>query len=272
MSTRPPSLVVAARAILLVLAAVAATFAFVLGRSDPRTSQGPKVRYVCPMHPDATAAVPGSCPICGMALSEVRGAVAVREPERPDANLRQQGIVDVARRRVFSQEQRGSAWVAQDGSVRALLYQDEVASLEPGERAEFHAAGGAPPIAVRLGPRPPVSWDTRTSTVDFVVERTALPPRPGAVGWLELSARPRSVLIVSSAAVLDSSEGPYVLASADGRSFTRRPVAVGKTLNGLTTVLSGLREQERVLIRGAFFVDSQARLGAEPVPIDTAGQ
>src|SRR5215470_17876505 len=162
MSTRPPSLVVAARAILLVLAAVAATYAFVLARSDPQTSQV-KVRYVCPMHPEVTATAPGSCPICGMALSEVRGAAAVREPARPDANLRQQGIVDVARRRVFSQEQRASAWVLDERSVRALLYQDEVASLEPGERAAFHAAGGAPPIAVRLGSNPPLPWDARTS-------------------------------------------------------------------------------------------------------------
>src|SRR5262249_3164010 len=153
MSTRPPRLVVAARAILLVLAAGAATYAFVLGRSNARTAQSSKVRYVCPMHPEATAAAPGSCPICGMALSEVRGAVTAQEPARPDVNLRQQGIVDVARRRGFSQEQRASAWVAENGSVRALLYQDEAGSPDPGEWATFRVAGGRAPLA---GPaRPP---------------------------------------------------------------------------------------------------------------------
>ena len=267
MSTRSPALIVAARAILLALAALAATYAFVLSRPESRTSRAAQRRYACPMHPEVTAAGPGSCPICGMALTETRVArLSPQEAARPDPGARALGVVDVARRRIFSQEQRASAWVAGDRTVRALLYQDDVASLEPAERAVFQA-GSSPPVAVRLDPSPPAPWDARTSTVDFVLERKGPSLPAGTTGWVELRARPRTSLIVSSSAVLESSEGPYVFASADGGSFTRRPVAVGKTLNGLTAVVSGLREQERVIIRGAFFLDSQARLEAEPEPI-----
>ncbi len=272
MSTRSPALIVAARAILLALAALAATYAFVLSRPESRASQAAQRRYSCPMHPKVTAAGPASCPICGMALTETRSArLGQQEQARPDPSARAQGVVDVARRRIFSQEQRASAWVAGDRLVRALLYQDDLASLEPAERALFQTGGG-PPVAVRLGQAPPVPWDARTSTVDFVVERNGPSLPAGATGSIELPAKPRTVLIVSSSAVLESSEGPYVFASADGRSFTRRPVAVGKTLNGLTAVVSGLREQERVIIRGAFFLDSQARLEAGPESVGADGQ
>src|SRR5712672_1313863 len=111
MSKRSPELIVAARAILLALAALAATYAFVLSRPESRASQAAQRRYSCPMHPKVTAAGPGSCPICGMALTETRSARLGQPEARPDPSARAQGVVDVARRRIFSQEQRASAWV-----------------------------------------------------------------------------------------------------------------------------------------------------------------
>jgi multidrug efflux pump subunit AcrA (membrane-fusion protein) len=69
------------------------------------------------------------------------------------------------------------------------------------------------------------------------------------------------VLVVPYAAVLESSEGPYVLvASTDGRTLTQRRVEIGRVLGGLAVVLSGLHVQERVLVRSAFFVDAERRL------------
>ena len=269
MSTRSASAVAFVRAILLALAVAAAAYAFVFVRQDPAAAA--QRTYACPMHAEATAAGPGTCPICGMALAEVHKAIAAPETARAESGLRQQGTIEIVRRRIFSQEQRASAWVATDHTVRALLYQDEVASLEPGERAAF-SAGAAAPVSVRLGARPPVRWDARTSTVDFEVEGKSAPLHPGATGSLELPARPRSALVVSSSAVLESSDGPYLLASPDGRTFIRRHIAVGKTVNGLTSVIAGLREQERVMIRGAFFVDSQARFQAETESIAATGQ
>lgn len=37
-------------------------------RAHAQTGQSPRTVYACPMHPDATAAAPGRCPVCGMAL------------------------------------------------------------------------------------------------------------------------------------------------------------------------------------------------------------
>jgi hypothetical protein len=41
-------------------------------------------------------------------------------------------------------------------------------------------------------------------------------------------------------------------------------VEIGKVFYGLAVVLSGLRYQERVAIRGAFFLDAERRLRAAP--------
>jgi hypothetical protein len=55
----------------------ALTLAVILGLAAPgslpaadtrQTSQAPATTYACPMHPDATATAPGTCPRCGMAL------------------------------------------------------------------------------------------------------------------------------------------------------------------------------------------------------------
>jgi hypothetical protein len=182
--------------------------------------------------------------------------------------VRQRGTVDVARRRIFSQEIRAPAWVPLPGAVRVLLFADEVETLEPGERGVFVAA--APPLArtrVRVAGAEPTQADASSSWVEFQAEKGEPPLRPGAAGWLELAARPRVVLVVPSSAVLQSAAGPYVYASRDGRKFARRPVTVGKTLFGLATVVSGLHEQERVATRNAFFLDAESRLFPSAGPV-----
>jgi multidrug efflux pump subunit AcrA (membrane-fusion protein) len=47
----------------------------------------------------------------------------------------------------------------------------------------------------------------------------------------------------------------------------RRPVRLGQAPDGLAVVLSGLEENERVVVRGAFFLDAERRLhSSSPVP------
>jgi hypothetical protein len=257
---RAPRLVIAARLILVVLAGGAAASGFVFSLRDAGMAAASQRRYACPMHPEVIAAAPGECPICGMALSEMAA-----NPGRPRWNegaaARMQGTVDAARRRVFSQEVRGPAAVPRAGWVRALLYADEIETLEPGERGLFaSAANPAARIRVRLSGGHPVRADDSTSWVEFEAERGEIQVPAGMAGWLELPARPRAVLVVPANAVLQSPEGPYVFASRNGRTFVRRPVTVGKTIFGLATVLSGLYEQERVATRIAFFLDAEDRL------------
>jgi hypothetical protein len=69
--------------------------------------------------------------------------------------------------------------------------------------------------------------------------------------------------VVPAQAVLASASGPYVLiASADGRSVSRRAVQIGKEFFGLDAVVSGLAAGERIAVDNAFFLDADRRLGA----------
>ena len=172
---------------------------------------------------------------------------------------------DVARRRVFSQELHAPAWIEGDGRVTAILYNDELDGWDAGERAAFVPAGAAG-VDVRLVAESPVPWDGATARARFqsVAGGPALPA--GTVGWLRLPSRPRPALVVPSSAILDSPQGPYVLvAPTDDAEPARRSVVIGKVLSGVTTVVSGLREGERVVARNAFLLDAERRMhGAAP--------
>jgi hypothetical protein len=68
--------------------------------------------------------------------------------------------------------------------------------------------------------------------------------------------------------VLLSEDGPAVLVSVRaGAALERRPVRLGAAPDGLAVVVSGVEENERVVVHGAFFLDAERRLQASPVPV-----
>jgi multidrug efflux pump subunit AcrA (membrane-fusion protein) len=79
-------------------------------------------------------------------------------------------------------------------------------------------------------------------------------------GLLKLPTRVREGLVVREGAIIDSPDGPYVLvAEADRRTFTRRPVEIGTRLYGYAAVVSGLRQGEHVAAAHTFVLDAQRR-------------
>ena len=55
-------------------------------------------------------------------------------------NVRRHSIVDFGRKRpllVSQQELRGRAWVADDGTIGAVFYRDEIEALRADERVSF---------------------------------------------------------------------------------------------------------------------------------------
>ena len=243
-----------ARWALLVLAAAAATLALTMVAHGPH----PTSSWVCPMHPESRASGPGSCPICGMALV----TLAPRPSPSAEAGPRlPSGAVEPVRSRVVTEPFRAPAWVEGD-RVIARVYDDALAALAPGDRLSFHPAA-APAQGFEVSPRegPFPRWDRSTSRVEL---RLAPGARlgSGTAGWVDAPARPRSEKLVSISAILEDAQGPYVLVRTGTGDFVRRPVHLGRTLDGSAAVVSGLEEGERVLVRGAFFVDAERRLGA----------
>lgn len=263
------------RLVLLSAAALALGSAIALvrerDRNGARALQAGAARYVCPMHPEVASGEPGECPICHMEL--VRVALG-KEASRQDASsiAEQGGAVSRVERRVVSQLVRAPAWADAEGLVTAEFHEDDLVGVAAGERALFF--GSAAPgtgTPVRRTSDPPGRWDPSTVLVRFQVER----PTPGETGWVQLSERPRELLVVPASALLHSGEGDYVLAaSPDGHEFTRRDVTVGRILDagygaglvddrtGAISVLSGLKEGERVIVGDAFLLDAERRLQA----------
>jgi hypothetical protein len=217
------------------------------------------------MHPRITAHSPGRCPICGMALEPVAGRPSSGSTGVDASNDRR--VVDIARRRVFSHELYAPAWIESGGVVAAIVYNDELGGLASDETAQFlPAQAPSAAVAVRLAAEPPEPWDRATARARFRVAGAAAVP-PGTVGWVRLPAKAREVLVVPSSAILDSPEGPYVLGAAtEDAEAHRRPVVIGKVIFGVTTVVSGVSEGERVVARNAFFLDAERRLHGEPSP------
>jgi hypothetical protein len=178
------------------------------------------------------------------------------------ANPQDHKVIGTAQLRVFALSVRAAAWLETDGLVTAVLRNDELSGLSPGEHALFfRATAPAEGIDGRLTAEPPAPWDGSTSRVRFRFDAPASGLEPGEVGWVEFAARARELLVIPSSAVLYSPDGPYVLAAGgDGRTFTTRRVEIGRVSRGLAAVLSGLRDGEPIVVGSAFSWDAERRL------------
>ena len=282
---------------LLVLALGAVAAGFWLGRHRDRALAAQGATYICPMHPDITAAAPAECPICGMALVKAgtvpREGAGSNEAERggegEDAIAAEQMLTKAAggkatslltynaapvRRRTSQQEPLAPAWIEGE-SATVLLYKDEVGTLAADERAAFYATSAPDEaVTVRYRGEPAIPWDRATAMVRFDVEQPFVGKTDGSPaaaataratpGWVKLARKAREAVVVPATSVLQSTDGPYVLVfSAERGSASKRPVEIGKTFSGLAAVVSGVSGRELVVSMNAFFWDAERRLQAE---------
>ena len=242
------------RVVVVGIAAAAALAALLVGLRHgrdiaPAGDRGPT--FSCPMHPQVVAPIAGECPICRMALT-ARGAVSGASvdtfslPERMPALLESDLVA--ARRRPLSRAVIAPAEIDRLGAGWALLRRGD---WQPGQRAGYRstAAAASQVIDVRLSTEPPAPGQPtgdETFKVRFDVVAGAA-PREGEAGWLSLPERRQDALTIPVGAVLDTPAGAFVfVASANRRTFTRRRIETGRLASGLATVVSGLREGEKV--------------------------
>jgi hypothetical protein len=212
--------------------------------------------------------VPGAA---GKPYQEAAGMVDLRAID----NIKKHNIIDFVRRKTLlpvQSELRGPAWFddrGERGTIAAVFYNDQIEAMAPDEPGSFRLTGTAKTtFAVRRTIDAPVAWDRSTSVIRFrTVAKVPGGAAAGQTGWLEVAPRGRQVLSVAASAVLQSPDGPYVLAwSGRGYTFVKRPIQIGETFlkEGMVVVLSGLEPHDRVIARATFFVDADRRLGANP--------
>jgi hypothetical protein len=271
---RRAALVLAARVGILLGAVLAFALAVHLARAHDRASGNAEAlsseRYACPMHPEVVSRLAGECPICRMALERVSGV------EKHPMTMAKDGVVGVVKRQVVMQTVRAPGWSASDGTLKVVVYQDDLAGLAPGQRALFFGnATPGTPAAIRRTDGAPVPWDEATVEVTFRFEGGDHRGAAADRGWVEIAATPRPFLVVPTSAVLYSGTGAYVLAAdGGGDTFTRRSVEVGRILDsgygagliddryGAIVVRSGLQAGERIIVEDTFFMDAERRLQA----------
>ncbi|MDP9000312.1 MAG: hypothetical protein M3O46_09395 [Myxococcota bacterium] len=267
MRTVSSLLIAAFRLVLLLLAAAAVFLAFDLASRHDRNTSLSTGAYACPMHPEIAATAPGSCPLCGMALTPIPAGSSWLPVPAP-------GEMSVVRRRLVTEEVVAPAWIVDQRCVEALVYNEDLAALTPDERGSFVSGpsggkGGVGRTVVTRAAARPSPWDASTSQVRFLVDGNTPPLHPGDVGRLVLLPKTHEVLVVPASAVLRAPEGSFVLAAmADAPTFQRRPVAVGKVLGGFAVVLSGLRDEERIVARDTFFLDAERLNGPSGRGVD----
>jgi multidrug efflux pump subunit AcrA (membrane-fusion protein) len=271
------ALILAARVLLLAIAAGAVAVGFVVASRDDDAVGYVALSYVCPMHPEVRASSPDAeCPICHMALQPLKPSPNAPStdgdsdrpafPLAPGTELRSVRDVTRAQVRVSALEMRAPAWLESPEMGVALLYRDESALLEPNEDGLFTPAGGpsrrSPAgIEVRLTGEPPVQRDGSTSLVRFHVPAGAA-AAPDQTGWLKLRERIRKDLVIPYSAVVQSPTGPYVLVvAADKRTLTKRPIEIGRVLFGYASVISGVNDRDSIAVMNTFFLDAERRLG-----------
>jgi len=263
--------IVLARALLLVLAAAAVAAGFVMTRKSAPKPVASGVVYMCPMHPAVTAAAPGECPICRMALERQTDGPQAEPPALTlPHGKRLAGFDSVSRVKMYesSFDMRAWAW-AESREVGVALYpRDQAELLEPGEEGLFEPQSGPRGplphgIKVHLADQAPEPWDASTALVRFRLDAHAGAAfEPKEIGSVKFALRLRNGLVVKESAIIQSPEGPYVLiASEDRKTFTKRPVQIGATMYEYADVVGGARENEYAVALHTFALDTERRLG-----------
>jgi hypothetical protein len=264
--------IVAVRVLLLVLG-LSAVLCGVRAAYQADSRGNAQMIYVCPMHPEVKEGAPGECPLCHMALVKVSdmgtdsNAPSAEGPEVDVANL-----ATVTRRLVTeTTEVRAPAWIESANGVVAVLHDDDLCGLGPGARAYFVSSASRSSRAdVHLAADPPTRRGGSKSAVRFEFDVPDAAHPVGEVGLLVSSREPCAWQVVPAAAVLESVDGPYVLATAHteqgapvhASDFARRPVHIGRQFSTFAVVLSGLQDGEMVIAKTAYEID--AELGPHP--------
>ncbi len=194
---------------------------------------------------------------------EAAGTVDLRAID----NIKKHNVVDFVKRRALLpvlRELRAPAWVDRDGTIAAIFYDDQINAMAPDELASFGRATAPRALSPRAGrpTRRSPGIGRRRSFASAWRGRSGPRQAAGVVGWLDVAPRPRQVLSVAASAVLQSPDGPYVLAwSGHDYTFVKRPIEIGETFlkQGFAVVLSGLQPNDRVIARATFFVDADRR-------------
>jgi len=143
--------------------------------------------------------------------------------------------------------------------VVGSLGEREGATLRVGQAVEISTLASTSHLV-----RSVVSWvsptvDPQTRRIQFRAELAnldlALKPQMTARMRL-IDGRPAPTVAIASVAIIHDGDEAHCYVATGPRTLTARRLRIGRTEAGLTEVLAGLKPGERVVTRGAIFVDT----------------
>jgi RND family efflux transporter MFP subunit len=109
---------------------------------------------------------------------------------------------------------------------------------------------------------PYLNRDTRTLKLRFNFDNKELRLKPGMFVDVNLMINYGNGIVIPDSAVIDTGTRQVVFVETGEGRFEPRRVKVGARSEGKIQVLSGVKAQERVVIKANFLLDSESRLRA----------
>lgn len=144
----------------------------------------------------------------------------------------------------------------------AQVYEFELARLRVGQPAEVTVSSlPGQAIAGRVVFIEPVlDRETRSARVRIVLPNGKGALKPGMFGNAMIRLPATQGLVVPRSALIDTGTRRIVYVETSPNSFAARNVTTGSAAGDRVQILDGLKEGERVVAQGNFFIDSQAQL------------
>lgn len=146
-----------------------------------------------------------------------------------------------------------SVWVVVD------VPEHDLPSIVEGSRGTVELATLPAPLPVKvISVGAVVERGLRTAPVRLTLEEDPPGLRPGMFGWARLDTTESSPTLPVEAVLIKDGKESVVYVAKDDVTFERRPVVVGRPVDGRVPVVSGLAAGERVVVRGALLLDGSA--------------
>lgn len=118
---------------------------------------------------------------------------------------------------------------------------------------------------------PTTETGARATRVRFLAANDEGSLRPGALGAVVVQGGARSALVVPRDALIDRGTVQYVFVERGGGLFEPRVVEPGALIGDEREIIAGLTEGDRVVVRGAFVLDSESRIASAVAPVSDSG-
>lgn len=145
--------------------------------------------------------------------------------------------------------------------IVADVYAQEMEDLHTGMPATVTVEGVS---AERSGVidfiSPTVQASTRTITVRMTLDNAGASLKPGAYGTLSITVPGRKALAVSDQSVLLTGDRAVLFVQTSDGKFQARDVKIGRRIPGFFEIKSGLKADERVVVKGQFVLDAETQL------------